>query len=128
MAFPVDTIRRSKNHNADQPNRGLHGGLTARNDRVLQGIATSCEGADMVGLETKGFEPSANSCGKAPNSRSRGTESGTLGHKPGNPPHPIATDGAELRTVIDSWPSLPAALRARILGMVEGATAARMEG
>jgi len=124
MAFPVDTIRRSKNHNADQPNRGLHGGLTARNDRVLQGVATSCEGADMVGLETKGFEPSANSCGKTPNSQSRGTESGTLSKAS----HPAAAHGTELQTVADAWPSLPPALRARILGMVEGAMAAREGG
>ena len=79
-------------------------------------------------MEAGGIEFSSNSSGKTGNSQSRGTESGTLGRKPGNPPHPIATDGTELRTVIDAWPSLPAALRARILGMVDGATAARMEG
>jgi hypothetical protein len=72
-------------------------------------------------METKGFETPANSPGKTLNSQSRGTESGTLR----SPPQAIASHGNELQTVIGAWPSLPATVRARIVGLVEGATASR---
>ena len=75
-------------------------------------------------MEAGGIELPSNSCGNRPNSQQRGTESGTLRKSS----HPAADHGTELQTVVEGWPMLPAALRARILGMVEGAVAAREEG
>jgi hypothetical protein len=74
-------------------------------------------------LEAGGIELTSNSSGKTLNSQSRGTESGTLCKSS----QLIADRGGELQNIVDAWPTLPPSLRARILGMVEGAAAAREE-
>jgi hypothetical protein len=69
-----------------------------------------------IRLGAEGFEHPPKTSGKTHNSQTGGAESGALGARADLPDPTLAG-------IISAWPGLPEAVKARIVGLVEGATA-----
>ena len=78
--------------------------------------------AGLIALAGAGFEPAQNSSENPAVLQQGGTDSGTQGPGIGTSSPDAPALPLSLKAVIDAWPGLPETMRARILGIVEGAT------
>ena len=85
---------------------------------VLQGSANECDSLPESQVGVRGLEPSAFSSEKTAIPQTGGAESGAVGARNS----PI---DSRLRAVIEAWPTLPDAVKAGILAIVEAATDGR---
>jgi len=97
------------------PRTGSQAGLVAQEKTpVLQGSATGCEAVHPGRVPKRGLEQSADSPRRVQVSETAGAKSGAVDRENG----PIDPDLAQ---VIETWPTLPPAIREAILAMLRAA-------